>query len=341
MIPADFVVTTVAASLRAVILAAALGGCTALLPPYNTPDPPVPAALMRADDAFTMPDGAVLPARVWRSEGPPRAVVLALHGVNDSRDAWELPGPVFAAAGVVFYAPDQRGFGAAPGRGRWPGGDQLRSDAAAMLRELAARHPGVPLYAMGESMGGAVLMTLAVQPDAPEVAGWVLIAPAVWGRTQMGVALSTGLWLVSSIAPGLHVTGAEVPIRVTPSDNREAIRRLARNPLTIRRTRFDVLRGLVDLMDEAQAAAPRLRAPVLVMYGERDDLVPPAATARTWRALPSGARRALYPAGYHLLLRDLGRAAPIGDALAWMRDPAGWLPSGADTAAAAWPATGR
>ena len=348
MIPAASMVTTVAAALRSALLRAArcafwaawLGGCAAL-PAYNTPLPPVPEALQRSDDQFTMPDGAVLPVRTWRPDGPPRAVVLALHGLNDSRDAWALPGPVFAAAGVAVYAPDQRGFGAAPGRGTWPGGDRLRADASAMLRLLRARHPGVPLFAMGESMGGAVLMTLAVQPDAPAVDGWVLVAPAVWARSQMGLALSTGLWLVSSVAPGLQVTGAEVPIRVVASDNREAVRALGRNPLTIRRTRFDVLRGLTDLMDEAQRAAPRLPGATLVLYGERDALVPEDAMRLAWAALPAEVRRAAYPAGYHLLLQDLGRAAPTGDALAWMRDPGGWLPSGADVAAAAWRARGR
>ena len=333
--------------------ALALGGCAALLPPYNVPDPPLPAAALEADETFTMPDGAVLPVRTWLPPGPasatsssgtasggaaPRAVMLALHGFNDSRDQWELVGPVLAGGGVALFAPDLRGFGAAPGRGAWPGSGVLRSDAAAMLRLLRARYPGVPLYAMGESMGGALLMTLAAGPDAPAVDGWILLAPAVWGRAQMGVLLSTGLWLVSNVAPDLRVTGTEVPIRVVASDNREALLRLARNPLTIRRTRFGALRGLVDLMDEAQAAAPRMAGPALVLYGERDELVPRDAMVGLWRVLPAGARRALYPAGYHLLLRDRTRAAPIGDILAWMADREGWLPSGADAAAAAWQA---
>ena len=52
--------------------------------------------------------------------------------------------------------------------------------------------------------------------------------------------------------------------------------------------------------------------------------------------MPAGARRALYPEGYHLLLRDRDRALPTGDALAWMVEPQAWLPSGADAAATAW-----
>ena len=329
-------VSSTARAILCLIAAAVLAVACTGLPRYGVALPPLPAALLQADDAFTMADGAVLPARAWLPAARPQAVVLALHGFNDSRDAWELPGPVFAAGGVAVFAPDQRGFGAAPGRGFWPGAARLADDAAAMLTILRARYPGVPLYAMGESMGGAVLMTLAARDDAPAVDGWVLLSPAVWGRQQMGPALSGGLWLVSGLLPALSVTGAEVPLKVMASDNRDALIRLARDPLTIRRTRFDALRGLTDLMDLAQDAAPRLHGRVLALYGGRDTLVPGPATARAWSRMPAGVRFGLYPAGYHLLLRDLGRAAPTGDVLAWLREPGAWLPSGADLAAAAW-----
>ncbi len=323
------------AKLCRLLLVLLLSGCGGL-PTYNTVLPPLPPSLLQADDTFDMADGVHLPVRTWLPTATPRAVVLALHGFNDSRDAWELPGPEFAAAGIAVFAPDQRGFGAAPQRGFWPGEPALVSDAAAMLRILRARYPGVPAFAMGESMGGAVLMALAASGQAPMVAGWILLSPAVWGRAQMGVALSSGLWLVSNVAPGLGVTGAEVPIRVMASDNRDALLRLARDPLTIRRTRFDALRGLTDLMDTAQAAAPSLPDRTLVLYGERDTLVPAEATGRAWRAMAPGVRRGLYRSGYHLLMRDRSRAAVIGDVIAWIGGSDAWLPSGADLAAASW-----
>ena len=87
--------------------------------------------------------------------------------------------------------------------------------------------------------------------------------------------------------PGWRVTGGEVQLQVMASDNREALLRLARDPLTIRRTRFDALRGLVDLMDDAQAAARHLPAHVLVLYGEKDKIVPVEAHRRAWRDMPA------------------------------------------------------
>ena len=286
-------------------------------------------------DAFVMPDGARLPFRTWQPVGAPVAAVLALHGFNDSRNAWELPGPAFSAAGLAVYAPDQRGFGGAPGHGLWAGTAAMVSDAAEMARLVRRRHPSVPLILMGESMGGAVLMCLAASPAAPPHARYVLSAPAVWGRAAMNPFLRAGLWLAASLLPGLAVTGG--PVRVMASDNRDALLRLSRDPLTVHATRFDTLRGLVDLMDAGLAAAPDFTAPGLFLYGGHDQLVPPTATAAMWRALPpGGAARAFYPRGYHLLLRDLERAVPIADIVAWIGNPDRELPSGAQSAADTW-----
>ena len=111
---------------------------------------------------------------------------------------------------------------------------------------------------------------------------------------------------------------------------------LVRNPLTIRRTRFEAIRGLTDLMDAAQDAAPRLPPNTLLLYGEHDTLIPPDAMRPVWSAAPAAVRRAIYPAGWHLLVQDLGRASPIADIAAWTRNPAAWLPSGTDLTVARW-----
>ena len=82
---------------------------------------------------------------------------------------------------------------------------------------------------MGESMGGAVLMAWR-RAGPPQADGSCCWLPAVWGRAQMGVLLSTGLWLVASRGPRLSVTGREVPITVLASDNREALLRARARP---------------------------------------------------------------------------------------------------------------
>jgi alpha-beta hydrolase superfamily lysophospholipase len=308
----------------------ALVGCVAL----STPEGPAIMPPEQDSDHFVMKDGARLPYRVWRPDGAVKAVVLALHGFNDSRNAWEIPAPDYTAAGILLYAPDQRGFGAAPGRGLWPGTESLVDDAAEMAALLRARHPGQRLVLMGESMGGAVLMCTETR-RRPDVDGYVLMAPAVWGRARMNFFFQAALWLAATTVPGLTVSRS--PIQIRPSDNNDALIRLSNDPLTVHATRFDTLRGLVNLMDAALAAAPAFTAPSLVLYGAHDDLVPPAATALLWRTLPPSAIRAFYPQGFHLLSRDLDRATVNADVAAYIT--AGTRPAVAESAAKAWLAT--
>jgi acylglycerol lipase len=309
-----------------------LAGCfSEMAPPGRTVRAPA-----ETTDSFVMPDGARLPYRAWMPTGKPQAVVLALHGMNDSRDAWEIPGPDFAAAGIAVFSPDQRGFGATESRGLWAGSDGLVDDARTMARLLRERYPGVREYLMGESMGASVLMVLATDPSPPKVDGYVLVAPAVWGRAEMNFFMRGALWVASHTVPGFILVNRGY-VKITPSDNHAALVRLSNDPLTLIGTRVDAVRGLVDLMDKALAASASFRARALFVYGGKDDLVPKRAMRATWRALPGGETRlAYYPEAHHLAMRDLARATVIGDVVAWMKNPEVALPSGADGAAQAW-----
>ena len=132
---------------------------------WAVPGPAIEAA-HEATDAFVMPDGMRLPYRSWLPKTEPWAVMLALHGMNDSRDAWEIPAPDFADAGIAVFSPDQRGFGDTAARGYWPGTAALVDDARHMAALLHARYPHARLILTGESMGAAELMCLTRRDQA-------------------------------------------------------------------------------------------------------------------------------------------------------------------------------
>ena len=289
-----------------------------------------------SSDAVIMDDGARLPLRAWLPEGKPRAVILALHGFNDYSKAFEKPGKEWAKHGVATYAYDQRGFGQAPDRGRWVGARRLDTDLAEASRLLRARYPGVPLYMLGESMGGAVVITaVAGTAGAPKPVcdGIVLVAPAVWGRVTMSVFERAALWAGNALFPGLTLTGEG--LKITPSDNVPMLRALSRDPLVIKATRVDTIKGLVDLMDLALASAAKLKdVPMMLLYGQHDEIVPHMPTRLFITGLApeerTDSRIALYEHGYHMLLRDLDAAIVIGDVNTWIGDHRAALPSGAD-----------
>jgi acylglycerol lipase len=280
-------------------------------------------------------DGALLPLRSWRPTGEPQAVVLALHGMNDYSKAFDTPGTALAAKGIATYAYDQRGFGAGPHPGYWSSPEIMADDLRAAIRLLRVRHPSIPLYVLGESMGGAVAILALAGPPNAAVDGLILSAPALWGRSSMGVLQKAVLWLSHRIAPGWRLTGRNLGIR--PSDNIEMLRALSRDPLVIKETRVDAIHGIVSLMDAAQAAVGRLRGPLLLLYGANDEVIPAPPTWAAIRHLPDlgrDQRIALYDRGWHMLLRDLQAQVVIDDIAVWIGTATAPLPSGADDRAA-------
>ena len=287
--------------------------------------------------AFQMTDGAVLPYREWLPAGEPATVVLALHGINDSADAWEAPSSQLVNAGIAVIAPDQRGFGTATGRGRWHGTDVMVTDALAMVAEMRVRFPRARLFLAGESMGAAVLMVLAARYRGLNVDGYVLSAPAVWGRREMAAAYRLSLWWANKTVPWLRLSAHRLGIK--PTDNHAALRQ-AHPEVRRQSASITVLKGLTDLMDAALATAGQRRAPTLFLYGGKDQLVPKRAMAACWNRERAASKCeqvfAFYPDGYHLLQRDLAGAVVTRDVVHWLCDPAKPLPSGADHHAAHW-----
>ena len=298
--------------------------------------PPEPAKPALTEHEFIAADGARLPLRTWLPHGDVKAVILALHGFNDYSNAFDIPATSLAFRGIATYAYDQRGFGAAPLAGRWPGRWQLAEDLVTATKLLHQRYPGKPLYLLGESMGGAVVtvaMTGAAQVPRPDVDGVILVAPAVWGRETMNVFERVALWVGIHVLPTTTVTGQGI-IHIQPSDNITMLRALSNDPLVLKGARIDAIYGLVDLMDAALEAAPKLDVPLLYLYGERDEVVPRSPTELMIAHLPEAARPrqriAWYANGYHMLLRDLDGAVPIGDIASWIAARNAPLPSGAD-----------
>jgi alpha-beta hydrolase superfamily lysophospholipase len=304
-----------------------VGGCApqtqVIGPPFVTPSV--------ADGAVHMADGARLPLRVWMPERKLRAVIVGLHGMNDYGNAFAIPAEAWRKAGIATYAYDQRGFGATAQRGVWPGTATLTGDFAAVVRLVRERHPGVPVYAAGMSMGGGVVLAAMAREDRPALDGIILAAPAVWSRAAMPFYYTTSLWLAAHAVPQWRLTGEG--LKRVPSDNMAMLRALSRDPLVIKGARADALYGVVDLMDAAYAAAPSVPVPVLLLYGEKDQIIPRRPIEDVAGRLPERLKRyAIYADGYHMVLRDLRADVVHRDVIAWVGDRNGALPSGADSA---------
>ena len=261
-------------------------------------------------------DDPTLPERVFAPEGPPRAVVLALHGFNDYSRAFEEFAQHAAALGYRVEAFDQQGFGGSANRGFWPGNDALAEDLRERIAALTDAWPDTPIFVLGESMGAAVAI-IGLADHAPAVDGLILSAPAVWGGDALNPFYRAVLMTAATLLPDREMTGRG--LKRQASDNIDMLTGLGQDPLVIKATRLDAVAGLVGLMDEAVAKAPGLDLPVLVLMGERDEIIPPEVIAGFVADLDlDSCQWVTYPDGWHMLLRDLQRERVWADVISWI-----------------------
>jgi acylglycerol lipase len=303
--------------IRLSLLMAALIAIAGCMPTVQGSGPSIVAPALGGDQVV-MADGAQLPLRRWRPDAAIEAVVVALHGFTDYSQAFAQTGEHLAEHGIALYAYDQRGFGGAPAPGRWPGSEALMADLRQVAGLVRAAHPERPLFLLGESMGAAVILAAAPGLEPEEIAGLILVAPAVWGWSVMKPALAGLLELLAHTLPAMVLPAG--PLRGLASDNTAMLAALERDPRVLQSVRVDAVHGLVTLMDQALAAADKVRLPALVLYGANERLIPWRARAALFQRLPPDQRIVVYPAGHHTLLRDLEAAIVQDDVASWIRD---------------------
>jgi pimeloyl-ACP methyl ester carboxylesterase len=277
--------------------------------------------------------------------GPPdRPPVVLVHGLAGSHLNWCLLAPILARHFRVV-AVDLLGFGLSHPQGR---SATVRANAA-MLNEFLGRTVGTPAILVGNSMGGLVA-TLQAAAHPNTVSGLVLIDPALPfalgirpDRRVVAVLLGlavpgVGRW---SLAHDRVRLSARQQVRrlmwlccadptAMPEDLIEAsvalVRARAREP-GLDTAFLQAVRSMFAVNARPHAAWARIgrvRAPVLLLHGARDRLVPVEAARLAARRNPSWTVE-LYPELGHVpQLESPDRVAT--DIVAWM-DKAGKIPA--------------
>lgn len=263
-------------------------------------------------------DGAELFYRRWLPKaGCLRGVVVLVHGVCEHGGRYDALARTLVGGGLAVYAADLRGHGRSPGaRIAIRAFDDYLDDQQRLLDLALRAHPGQPLFLLGHSMGGAIVLRL-VQTRAPAVRGIVLSAPSVCVAGSMFRILRHLAWLVSRLFPWLRL------VRVGSGN-------LSRDPAVVQDFRDDplVYHGKFPARTGAEilAAGPRilddaglLRVPLLLLHGTGDRVTDPAGSQRLFdRAAAADKGLRLYPGLYHDLFHEPEYRQITAEVLQWL-----------------------
>jgi acylglycerol lipase len=315
-----------------VLLALTLSACTPLVVQQaGRPDLTFQGPRLDRDVVISF-DGARLGLTTWEATTPgePWAVIVGVHGMNDYSNAFHLAAPWWASQGVTTIAYDQRGFGRSPNRGVWGGDDLMVEDLRTVVALARAKYPKAIIAVAGESMGGAVAIEAFASDRPPAADRLVLLSPAVWGWKSQPLPNKTLLWFAARFTgPKVYRPPDWLVSKVSPTDNRDELIAMGKDPLMVWGARSDTLYGLVEMMQRAWDKIGAVQAPAVYFYGAHDHIIPKRAAFTAARQLQPTVRSAYYAQGWHLMTRDHQGPAVWADVLAFVKDPGAPLPSGA------------
>jgi len=256
----------------------------------------------------------------WQGWVPsaPVGVVLIVHGIAEHGGRYAHVGRRFAEEGYATYVHDHRGHGRSDGtRGNVERMSTVITDLETMLRSTAGRHPDLPTFLYGHSMGG--LITLAYLTGSPaELRGVVLSASAV--EVSVGSrAARAAAGVLSAVVPNLGVVALDAS---SMSRDPEVVRDYDTDPLNYRgKIRARTGAEMLVATERALASLDRVTVPLLLIHGSADEITGPAGTRRLADQVAStDVTLKIYDDFYHELHNEPDKETVFVDIIRWLKE---------------------
>lgn len=279
------------------------------------------AAIAPAESRQRMRDGTELLLRTWlpdpRLWPEPSGTLLLVHGLAEHCGRYAHVAARLCALGLRVVAYDQRGHGASGGaRMVAERPDVFLDDLVEIYDGTVQRWPELPIV-LGHSMGGLVAARLATSRVRP-VRALVLSSPAL--ALRIDGAMLTLQRMLLTLAPNLRV-----PSPIRPSDLSHVPAEVASyrsDPLVQRTLTAGILHSMMLGIERAQADAPLLEAPTLLLVAGADRVVDPAGSRRFCDNAPADLRECVwFEHAYHEIFNEQAALrTEVLDALSdWLR----------------------
>uniref|UniRef100_A0A8C6S9K0 Monoglyceride lipase n=1 Tax=Neogobius melanostomus TaxID=47308 RepID=A0A8C6S9K0_9GOBI len=232
-------------------------------------------------------DGLHLFCRYWEPSGPPRALVFVIHGAGEHVGPYDEVAQRLKELQLLVFAHDHVGHGQSEGERMNIKDFQIYvRDVLQHVDLMKNRHPGIPIFLVGHSMGGAIsILTACERPS--EFKGVVLIAPMC----------------------------NPCVVQVEAYDSDELVYHGGM------RVSFGI--QLMGAVSRIEREVPNMHWPFYLLHGDADKLCDIRGSHMMYEGAPSSDKRLkVYEGGYHALHHDLPEVAEnvLKEVSAWISE---------------------
>lgn len=266
-------------------------------------------------DQFFSQDGKRLYYKKWKKESD-KYILGIIHGLGEHSGRYEALAEHFTGQGFVVFAMDLRGHGKSEGkRGHTPSYDHLMSDIEEFLKTMRAEYTDVPIFLLGQSMGGNLVANYMIRMNTGEISGFIL--SSAWFR----LAFTPPKWKVN-LASAIDnlLPSLSQPNDLDPTDFAKdpQVSELYKNdPLVHHKISVRMFNACKAAGEYALGHASKVKRRGFICHGDADPIV-------DWRgsqefAEKAGMRFHLLPGALHEPLNDYDNNKLMDEIIDWIK----------------------
>jgi alpha-beta hydrolase superfamily lysophospholipase len=270
-----------------------------------------------SERSFDGVDGVRIVYDVWTPDTQPRGLVILAHGYGEHARRYDHVAARFGAAGLITYAIEHRGHGRSGGKRVYLRDiSEYTEDFHTLVGIAAAEHPDLARIVLGHSMGGAIVFAYGVE-HVGDYTAMVLSGPAVAAQDSVSSMKLLLAKVMGRLAPGLPV---EAIAADAVSRDPEVVAEYEADPLVHHgKLPAGIGRALIEIGETMPQRAGAITAPLLVVHGEGDSLIPVEGSRRLVECVGSqDVYLKVYPALYHEVFNEPEQAVVLDDVTAWI-----------------------
>ncbi|WP_121967971.1 alpha/beta hydrolase [Leptolyngbya sp. BC1307] len=256
---------------------------------------------------------------------PIRGVLALIHGLGEHSGRYCNVVKALTAEGYAVFAFDNQGHGRSEGqRGHIDHWQDYRKNTQAFLQMVRQQEPTAPLFLMGHSLGGLIVLDYVLrgaqspQFQAVNVRGIVVSAPPIQpfnstaSSARIALArLLSGLLPRLTLRMGLDKSGLSRCPEVTDQ--------IADDPLVHSCVTLRWGTETLDTIQWVKAHIDQLQLPILLIHGEADPIIAPAGSHQIFQQIQTPDKTLnLYPGSYHEPHNDLDAEVVTADLVNWL-----------------------
>lgn len=263
--------------------------------------------------------------QVAKSTQPIKGVLALVHGLGEHSGRYCEVVKGLTAAGYAVFGFDNQGHGKSEGqRGHITRWQDYRNNTATFLQLVRQQEPTAPLFLMGHSLGGLMVLDYVLHnAHTPEfkalnIQRLIVSAPPIQpsGNTASSLRILTAR-LLSGLLPRVSVKMGMCKNGL--SRCQKMIEKTAHDPLTHPYVTLRWGTETLSTLKWVKAHIDQLTLPILLTHGEADPIVAPEGTRQIFQQIQSPEKTlVIYPGSYHEPHNDLDAADVVADLVSWL-----------------------